>query len=70
MQAFEKIFYIAKDYPLFPPEPKLNATDCFCHPFNGTFNETILNQQFASDVSGPFNWTGLPTNTCAEVIFF
>ena len=59
-KAFEKIIDIGKQYPLDPPEPKLNATDCYCVPHNDTLDP------FSTD-PGPFNWTGQPTNSCSEV---
>ena len=33
-KAFEKMIEISHDYPLDPPIPKVNATDCFCVPNN------------------------------------
>lgn len=64
IQAVEKIIYIGLEYPLNPPEPKLNATDCYCFPHNDTIESLMGSVQGGS---GPFNWTGLATNSCAEV---
>uniref|UniRef100_A0A0P5GM72 Anion exchange protein n=1 Tax=Daphnia magna TaxID=35525 RepID=A0A0P5GM72_9CRUS len=59
-KAIEKIIYIGIEYPLFPPEPKVNATDCYCYPSNDTLS-------YAQGEMGPYNWTGLPTNSCTEM---
>ncbi|XP_046442377.1 sodium bicarbonate cotransporter 3-like isoform X1 [Daphnia pulex] len=63
-KAVEKIIYIGLDNPLNPPEPKLNATDCYCFPHNDTIDSLMGSVQGGS---GPFNWTGLATNSCAEM---
>jgi len=59
-KAFEKMMEISHDYPLDPPIPKVNATDCYCVPHNDTMNET-------SWQDAPFSWIGQPTNSCQEV---
>ena len=64
-KAVQKLFHIAEEYPLTAPEPKANATDCYCVPPNGT--ATV----FASDgsiVSQPVSWIGLPPANCSEVV--
>jgi len=59
-KAFEKMMEISHDYPLDPPIPKVNATDCYCVPHNDTINAT-------SWKDAPFNWVGQSTNSCQEV---
>jgi len=56
-KAVEKIFHLVEEYPLNPPAPKVNGTDCFCEPYN-----TLNN-------SGSLNWIGQTKQSCAEVFY-
>lgn len=63
-KAVEKLIHIAQEYPMNPPGPKLNATDCYCIPSNDTIAAA---RDLMSDTDGALHWVGQPTENCTQV---
>jgi HCO3- transporter family len=68
-KAIEKIIHIAQEYPLVPPEPKFNATDCFCIPPNNTDWTDLFpfNDGEAANQVGPIHWIDQSPQNCSQV---